>query len=182
VKIGIDVDGIVYNWEAQFRALLIQYHGVTLPISEEFNSIQNQCTREQWKDIWNNHPLELFIGGDYYRDARGVVAELVYQGHEVYFVSATPSGTIRQARARKLLEDFSGIYGVYFINPGEDNKTVIECDVYLDDKLETAQFTAIKGYKSFLMDRPWNQMKLSDATTRIYTWKQFLEEVNNARI
>jgi uncharacterized HAD superfamily protein len=177
LRIGLDVDGTVYNWDESTRRILKRLYGLEITISQTWEWIYDACTPEQWDNIWNNHTLNMFLGGDYYPGAQAAVDYLIKQGHEVCFITATPE-SVRTLRAQCLFEDFPGISGVHFITPETNGKTHILCDVYLDDKVETAELTAQAGHRSLLMDRPWNHVPVDERIVRIHHWRDLHEEIN----
>jgi hypothetical protein len=169
VRIGLDVDGTVYNWESQFRFMLRQLYGLHIPLSANWDSIKNACTDQQWSSVWDNAADELFTGGQYYDGAREMVADLTGTGHEVVFITATPV-KVRAHRGCKLFLDFPGICGVVFVSTGDDDKSLVKCDLYVDDKPEVIAELMRQGHKSLLVPRPWND-HVTGATS-IADWSQ----------
>jgi 5-methylcytosine-specific restriction endonuclease McrA len=176
MRIGLDVDGTVYDWEGTFRSMLHRFHGLNIPVSVEWDSIEKSCTAEQWSSVWDAGRAELFTGGLYYPGAQRFVQKLLEYKHEVFFITATPEN-IRTLRAHALFEDFPGISGVVFVRPGSDNKTFLKCDVYLDDKVETALATLRANHRSILMSRPWNQVNTRPGVIRAEYWEDVTAEI-----
>jgi uncharacterized HAD superfamily protein len=155
MRIGIDVDGVVYDWDSSARRILKRLFGLNIGVSQSWDHIGSRCSKEQWDELWSNHTEDMFTGGSYYPGAVNTI-ETLAKHHEVFFITATPAAA-RKTRGTNLFLDFHGINGVIFVNPGNNDKTLLKCDVYLDDKQETVAHYHDKGHRVLLMDRPWNQ-------------------------
>jgi uncharacterized HAD superfamily protein len=178
MRIGLDVDGVLYQWSATARAILNRKHGITITESETWNWVKEHCTPEQWKSLWEENMPELYTAGLYYPGAQQAVKILVAENHEVILITATPEA-VRAARAQVLFEDFPDISGLIYIPVLSTNKTAwVKCDMYLDDKPETAAETARAGHRSLLQDRPWNQGVSDPGVTRIFNWSNLHVESN----
>jgi len=176
MRIGLDVDGTVYDWESNFRSMLHRFHGLNLPVSVEWDSIEKSCTVEQWSSVWDSGRAELFTGGLYYHGAQRFVKELVDLKHEVVFITATPHN-VRVLRAQCLFEDFPGIVGVVFTEPGSDDKGLVRCDLFVDDKPDVIITMSEMSRPIVVIDRPWNQNIAH--VPRAYSWEGLLQMVNN---
>ena len=169
MRIGLDVDGTIYDWESQFRSILKRLYGLHIPVSVNWDSIKDACTDKQWSSVWDNAQDELFTGGLYYHGAREMVAELIAAGHEVVFITATPV-KVRAHRGCKLFLDFPGICGVVFVPTGGNDKSLVKCDLYVDDKPEVIAEMMEQGHESLLVHRPWNDHVTG--VTSIAGWEQ----------
>jgi 5'(3')-deoxyribonucleotidase len=174
MRIGLDVDGTVYDWDSSFRTILKRLHGIELPVSAEWDSIEESITKEHWSSVWDSARIELFTGGSYYLGAQDTVRQLIERKHDVIFITATPVGA-RAQRANMLFRDFPGISGVCFVNPMHDDKSLVKCDLYVDDKPEVIATLLAQGHNAVLINRPWNKHVRS--MMRIYTWEQLLAVV-----
>lgn len=52
MRIGVDVDGVVYDWEGQAREMLGE-KGVILPPSTGWNSIKESVDSRWWEWLWS---------------------------------------------------------------------------------------------------------------------------------
>lgn len=155
MRVGIDVDGVVYDWDGSARRILKRLFGLNIGVSQNWDYIDSRCTKEQWSELWNDHSQDLFTGGSYYPGAINTVETLALD-HEIFFITAAPEA-VRKSRGTNLFLDFVGINGVVFVNPGNNDKTLLKCDIYLDDKQETVAHYHHTGHRVLLMDRPWNR-------------------------
>ena len=179
MRIGIDVDGVVYNWDGSARRILKRLFGLNISESRTWDHIDERCSKEQYDELWTEHSLDLFTGGSYYEGAIDTIQTLA-QKHEVFFITATPEAA-RRTRGSNLVLDFNGINGVTFVTPGSDDKTLLKCDLYLDDKQETVAHYHSTGHRVLLMNRPWNKdYDNPEDVLRIYSWFGLLTAVEGA--
>ena len=133
MRIGLDVDGVVYDWDSSVRRILKMTYDLDIGVSRSWDHIDSRCTPEQWSSLWSGYPLmDMFTRGFYYPGAITAVETLALD-HEVFFITAAPPA-VRKARGISLFSDFRGINGVIFVDPGSDDKTLLKCDLYVDDK------------------------------------------------
>lgn len=60
------------------------------------------------------------------------------------------------------------------------DKTVSNCEVAIDDKIENYDALVSAGTKAFLLNRPWNKIEHGDARNRIDTFDEYVEAIANA--
>jgi len=169
MRIGLDVDGVVYDWDSSVRRILKMTYDLDIGVSRSWDHIDSRCTPEQWSSLWSGYPLmDMFTRGFYYPGAITAVETLALD-HEVFFITATPPA-VRKARGISLFSDFRGINGVIFVDPGSDDKTLLKCDLYVDDKQETVEYYRRAGKRAWIMDRPWNQTYFHPDVARVRNW------------
>jgi len=186
VRIGLDVDGVLYSWESYARKILGYEFGLDLPESTEWDSIQKATTPEQWNWLWTTgvrgQPA-LFMDGDEYSGSAEASMELSDIG-DVVIITSIPRVAIRD---RIFWLSHTGIMFDEFRTVGslsEKSKIVPLCDVYIDDSSEVA--TDIMNNTSaamILWNRPWNMGVNAPKNAREYyrvdNWKSLIDIVKD---
>lgn len=168
--VGIDLDGCVYDFVAAIRGEVSLNHPHLDPSSEA----DSWTFYEQWglstddfldlysagvksrRVLWQGEPIAGTVEGWH---------QLVSSGHRIHIITdRRPPGAEREAQAATLawLAQHNLPYDSVTFSP---DKTLIrslarhpERTVFIDDKHENHDALTSAGIKSFLMDRPWNQM------------------------
>jgi hypothetical protein len=104
-----------------------------------------------------------------------MVSQLIGKGHEVVFITATPL-KVRAHRGLNLFTDFPGISGVVCVPPGSNDKSLVRCNLYVDDKPEVITHMVSLGREAVLVGRPWNT-HVKQGVVRVTNWEQLLHLV-----
>ena len=170
MRIGLDCDGILYDWESRAREMLYREFGVNLPISSEWNSIQNAISTEQWNWLWGDKVTSLFRYGAPYYGSDAAVEKLREMG-DVVIITSIPKIAITYRL------DWFHNNGFYFdefrvVNGMKDKSKVVPlCDVYIDDSPEVADdILEHTDAKMILWNRPWNMGENAPKSRRQY-WR-----------
>ena len=173
LRIGLDVDGVLYNWEAQARNLLKREFSVDLPISSEWDSIKDSVTEYQWYWLWNDALYELFTDGEPCSGIKDGVRELSELG-DIVIITNTPK-RISDARLQWLLDHEIHIDEYHLVDSNSDKSKITPlCDVYIDDSHHVALDLFNNTDKYILLwDRPWNESFYisSDKFFRVASWE-----------
>lgn len=176
MRLGLDVDGVLYQWSGCVRKILAREYGIILEESKSWNYIQENTPEAVWKELWVKHIEEMYTGGEFYPMVKSILGALRQDGHDVYLITATPEA-VRPFRLQHLAHHFPLVCGINFVPIRSHDKTMIQCDVYLDDKPEIAVESSLKA-KSFLQDRPWNQGFTHPDVTRVADLSDFRRSLN----
>ena len=175
MRIGLDIDGVVYNWEAHARRLLRWDFDIHLPVSTYWNFIKDSVTKEQWSWLWNEELIDLFRFGEMYPDAN-IYTSLLKHYAEVCVITNIPRQII-PVRLQWLL--YNNIWFDEFRVTDTLNKSKILplCDIYIDDSLEVAEdILNNTNAEMIIWDRPWNQNFVnSRAYYRISSWEDIID-------
>lgn len=169
MRCGIDLDGVVYNWESTARRLLSQHTGVTLPMSTHYDSLKDAVTPEDWAWLWR-HPDQLFFDGDDYDGAVKTLQKLHRAGHDLIIITQRPRSA-RLATLSWISDRWIPAKEVHVLEFGQLKSSVL-CDWYVDDDPNVCEELELAGKRVFVMDRPWNRDSKSDM--RIYSLEQVL--------
>ena len=189
LRIAVDLDGVLYDFEGACRFLLEENFGLVVPRpSTSWNFIKNYCRDEgkpeAWGWLWTEGVKQgLFRYGHLLKGARRAMHALSAQGHSLVTITKRP----RTAREDTL--DWLGFYRlpmdeVHVLEDRSKASVLPQCDLYLDDSLDNVEelVTRLPSASVLLWDQPWNQEPVLDwfmpgRCRRVYAWDQVLEEV-----
>lgn len=161
-RIGIDLDGVIYNFEESVRHYLVNWEGYSrdeLPDPTGWH-IDKQwgMTRKQFQ-MYCHLGVDIgviFLHGGAIRAAREGVSALREQGHTIHICTARDygqSGASASNTARWLAHE--SIY--YDSLTFSHDKTIVAVDYMIDDRIENYDALVGAGVRAVLMDQPWNQ-------------------------
>lgn len=162
MKIGFDLDGVVYNWHASLRHHVMQITG--RPFSD-FPDPERWIFHEDW-----NMSLEEFIAacdsgvdegtifqwGDPLGNAREIMTKISDAGNTIHVVTDRRAGSPGMAQASTVAW-LKGNDLPFDSLTFSSDKTVVKTDFMIEDKLENYDALHFAGTKSYLINRPWNQ-------------------------
>lgn len=191
MRIGLDIDGVMYKWDKTARYMLRE----VLPDSPYRSSlqkdlhiesptwdyIQDTVSKEHWDWLWTEGVrLGLFRYGHLYPGTIQAVRALAEIG-EVVAITHRPKQAVNDTLDWLSFQRFP-LSGVHLLTNGE-SKASIYCDVYLDDKTGNV----VDLFKNtcadvFLMRRPWNMdfgtiQTKGPGITIVEDWPEFVEKV-----
>lgn len=178
-RVGIDLDGVCYNFENSVRQYLVDKRGhdaASLPDPIGWN-IDEQwgMTRQQFKDHCHkgvNWGIIFGVGAPYPGTVEGF-AQLRAAGHSIHIVTARSYGNpgMSALNTQEWLDD----YGLEFdtITYSHD-KTIVNVDVMIDDRAENLIDLRNAGMTAVAMDRPWNRNRTDlDGILRVQSLVEF---------
>lgn len=198
MKIGIDIDGVMYQFEKtaryMLREILPNSPYKTGPLEHPFTSWhylkESGVSKEHIKWLWKEGVEQgLFRHGDLYSGTAKAMAELSQLG-EIIIITHRPKQAVNDTLAWLTFQKFE-LSGVYIFS-NEEPKSQVKCDVYLDDKPENCIDLLVntKGTVA-LMDRPWNQSYgyqkmyecdvLTSCIRRVHDWQEFIDLVKSTK-
>lgn len=184
MRIGIDIDGVCYQWTKTARYMLREVlpnspYPKDGPLGQEcteWDYIKHNISREHNRWLWNEGiRLGLFRHGHLFPGTIKALRKLATMGRLVAI-------TQRPERAAEDTYAWINFHRLPFqevhILQGESKTGVARCDAYIDDKpencMELAQ--AFPKAKIVIPDRPWNQWFYAQGmgVTRIREWDEFI--------
>jgi hypothetical protein len=183
-RCGIDLDGVVYEWEAQARAILTARWGVDIPESDHYYAISRDlkarlgpATGEMassWLFGQEAAQAGMWDGGGETPGAVEAIQRLSLT-YDVVFITKRPRLAIPytwdwlSARALYPLE-------MIVIPPDQDRgKSTVLCDWYIDDSPAVAEELEKAGRVVYLLDRARNRE--CPFGQRVADWTGLLERV-----
>lgn len=183
MRIGLDIDGVVADWESNARRLLKEEFGVDLPISTGWSSIFDSVPKEQWDWLWSESGglHSLFLDCEPYPLAAYGV-KLLREIGDVIIVTSVPRVSIEDrldwlAYHRIFFDEFRVVDSM-----SEKSKVVPLCDVYIDDSpVVVEDILNHTNARMILWDRPWNRHVISAnrGYYRVDNWDDAIRFVRN---
>lgn len=179
-RAGIDLDGVVYEWDAQARLLLSAWWGVSLEESSHYYSIREGLIEQLGEATGRMADSWLFTEGFRYglwdrgEETPGAVEALrrLALSYDLVFITKRPRVAIPYTwewlSARRLYPT-----EMIVIPPDADRgKSTVPCDWYIDDSPAVAEELSAAGKVVYLLDRPWN--RACEFGIRVNNWDGLL--------
>lgn len=170
MRIGVDVDGVLYHWERTARYMLRRKYedeGRRIPEdlyypSQHWDAIEQAIEDEDWRWLWNEGVnAGLFRYGHVVGGSLEGLSELDKLG-EIIIVTSRPSHAVKDTLAwLSLMTDKVDVRGIHVIGTGE-NKAHQPIDILIDDSLHNIRDMARAHKPAVLFDQPWNQERIED--------------------
>ena len=189
MRVGLDIDGVIYKWADTARYLLNTQRGYSLGESTHWDYLQYNVSGEDWNWLWKEGvQLGLFRYGHLYKGAIEGIKALAALA-EIHVVTHRPQQAINDTLAflsyltgtPEMLGVFSGVH----ILTEQEPKSSIGADVYIDDSADVADELVRAQRVCLLWDRPWNQgfqhATLFQRATRVRSWEEVLRYIDNLK-
>src|SRR6185503_19620874 len=189
MRIGIDIDGVCYQWSKTARFMLREVlpnspytkDGPMGQESTDWRYIPDNVDKKHWNWLWDEGiKLGMFRHGDMYAGTPEALKKLAKMGDLVAI-------TMRPKRAAQDTFDWISYNRLPFsevhVLQGESKLVVAPCDYYIDDKPENCFELAING-TACLRNQPWNQKVNQDAmdengVIRVDGWNEFIHIIRD---
>ena len=182
IRIGMDIDGVLYQWSKTARYMLREVlpnspYTKDGPMGKEsayWNYIPEHVAPEHWKWLWTEGVrLGMFRHGHIYPGAIQAMRRLAEIG-DVIIITHRPKAAVQDTLAWLVYQDFT-LAGVHLLTNMEPKSTVRpKCDIYLDDKPENIEDLLTICPQVYMMDRPWNQAATHLDRSRVRGWPEFI--------
>ena len=186
MRIGIDLDGVLYEWSKTARYMLREYKGYSRsgPMGAESTSweyIKEHIEPKDWDWLWKEGvELGLFRYGHVVTGAQSGVRALREASHTVEVVTHRPSSSVPDTIAWLGLfqKPEAGVVfdGIHILTNGE-RKSSVGTDVLIDDKPSNIEDVVGHGKRAILFDREWNQGAKPAGSVRAYGWEHVVKLV-----
>lgn len=111
---------------------------------------------------------------DGYKEAIERVKDM---GHDIIVVTDRSFGN-HPTVSENLTEEWFRQHGIWYDELiFSRDKTVGNCDVFVDDKLENYDALVAAGTKTFLLNRPWNKVPGGDARERVNDISEYADAI-----
>jgi 5'(3')-deoxyribonucleotidase len=181
MNIGIDLDGVCYDFTESLRTYLIEHRDFAK------EALPDTTTWNFFEDDWNMD-LETYLGlfadgvdagvvflhGPPHEGCVEVLEKLRADGHRLNIVTHRMSAGTKPVHNTIDWLQREGIPfdGLTF----DSDKTVVNNDIFIEDNVDNFLSLEHAGVRSFIMDRPWNQYL--DTKYRVYSWYEFYSRVD----
>lgn len=169
LRVGVDVDGVLYQWEPTARLLLNREFGLELTESPYWNYLNDNTTKAQMDWLWDSHftypagldaPPVTFRGvfayGPAYPEAAKALREIRSLGHKIALITSMPNEAISERV--NWLRTAGMVFDEFHTTHAKD-KSKVACDVYIEDSAENITRIAEERPHAgvYLVDRAWNR-------------------------
>ena len=179
MRIAVDLDGVLYEWEKTARYMLRHYKAYSRsgPMgtpSTAWDYIKGHASDADWKWLWNEAiDLGLFRYGHVVTGAQSAIRDMRSAGNTVLVVTHRPSAAVPDTIAwlDMFQKEKAGIVfdGIHILTNGE-RKSTVAADLLIDDKTDNLVDWVGHGRRGILFDREWNQGAKPAGTERAYGW------------
>lgn len=166
MRIGVDIDGVLYQWEKTARYMLREVlpnspykakpHMLHEP-STHWGYIEGAIEPRHWQWLWTHGVARgLFRHGHLYPGVIEAMERLSMLG-KVIIVTHRPASAVNDTLAWLAYQQFE-IDGVHILTNGETKASVKDLSWFVDDKPENIADMLGNGYtRCVLMNRMWNR-------------------------
>lgn len=181
LRIGLDIDGVLYPFERVARRILKAVKDVDVPESDGWDAIQRHVTADDWDWLWTEGlDYGLFRHGVPYAGAQNGIGELKRLGH-VALITARPYRAISDTYAWLLRYGFTT--SELRVVQGPKSEVLPHADVYIDDAPHVVSDLALNtGADVICFGRPWNaSVRSGGRVVRTEDWREVIEHVRSVK-
>lgn len=178
VRLGLDVDGVLYRWSDTARYLLETYWNIDVGESQHWDWIKDHVTKEAWKWLWSdaitNHGLYRY--GSIYKGSREFLYRMQKYCDNV-IITSRPSIAASDTMDWLVYQRVPTTE-VHIVGAKQSKADIMpQCDIYIDDAEHNCEDLLAKTKAKIIMpDRPWNQKEINhERLFRTYSWKEMVK-------
>jgi uncharacterized HAD superfamily protein len=176
MRIGFDIDGVIYNFTKAYHQWLNQYRGMSLSLDTEAHSwdwFLDWETRAQFGQNLHDSVDDGFMywQGDLYEPTiKQNLLDLRATGHTIHLITARTYGVSKcpEAATRHFFNENGLVYDTLTISK---DKTAVKTDVFIEDNLKNYDLLEAAGIASYLVNRPYNLQ--NDTRRRVNSVDEF---------
>lgn len=193
MRLGIDCDGVLANYNEGFQRRIITVTGRDLfpcPNYEPdtwYYAEKLGYTAEEIDATWRTikEDRAFWFSLHPYRDtsyALGLISDRIsHTGDDVYFITARPGRDAKKQTEMWISSRFPHLTRptvTVLLTPHKGLAAqTLGLDAYIDDRWENCLEVAGGDCRTFLMDRPWNQGEENEEITRVPSIKAMFEHL-----
>lgn len=181
MKIGIDLDGVVFDSEKEFRVYSELYDILELKQNSKVNNKELKFqkrfkwTEEQIADFFKKYHRTIVEKSNFMPGAKNVLRMLKEEGHTLIVVTARGSENqeIIGITQKVLKDNDMDIFDEYFWSTENKDEICVKenIDIMIDDSLEKCKSIADAKVKTiYLKDAPCYDLEESDYIKVLYNW------------
>jgi len=185
IRIGVDVDGVLYRWSDTARWILHHAFGYNLGDSTSWHYLKSQVKPAHWDWLWRTgvEVYGLFRHGNLYPGSVEGMKELSRLG-DIVVITMRPRNAMTDTLAWLSYHQLP-VDELHVLDHGRKSSVQPHCDVYIDDSPDVYEdLTANTSGVVLLWDRPWNQdvpvrhkRPWEPGGTRVSSWDEVIEQV-----
>lgn len=180
MKLGIDLDGVVYNYTKDFEEYARSFpeweHSLPLTFSSWDFYTEWGLTTEEFLQIQADGVMagKIFRRGEAYPDAIPTLRKLKEDGHEIHIITHR-HGTRAQISTLEWLQENGVSYDKLTF---AEDKTTSHVDIMVDDRPKNVEASLKAGIPVVMMRQSWNESD-TDLYPWIDGWDEFYEIVDD---
>ena len=187
MRIAVDCDGVLYEWDKTARYMLRTYRGCE-GLEEESrewlmpDQSWHSVTKEDWRWLWSEGiELGLYRYGHVVKGGVQGLRTLQAMKHELILATHRPKAAVMDTLAFiHYISDSKRepvIWQGFHLLTNDEPKTVVDADMLIDDKPDNVVTWAEAGRHALLFDRGWNQEVIPSpgGVWRVNGWKGVCE-------
>lgn len=162
MRVGVDLDGVCYDFALHLRRYLVEWLGHN-PAPYEHLASWDFWQRWGWDDKRYLAACDeavdagcLFATGEPHGGTRDALSALVGAGHEVHIVTARKFGSTPEASELATLKWLDAYQIPYTSLTMSDDKTSVATDVFIEDYILNYDRLLLAGSTPYLVNRAWN--------------------------
>ena len=193
MKVGIDLDGVIFDSEKDFR-IYSELHDM---FELKRNSIKDRkavrfderlnWTEEEIREFIDRYQTDIVKETNYMPGAKMILKMLKDEGHELVIITArgVDSEHIKELTEERLKQDNMDIFDGYYF--GVENKAEVcekeNIDVMIDDLCKNCKGVSEKNIKAiYLKDAQSHDMEENEYLKVLYNWGEiyrYIREMKN---
>lgn len=184
VRVGVDLDGVLYDWAGTTRFLLNHYLGYALPPLEDWctswDALKNAVQPEDWAWVWSEGIEKgLFRHGHVYTGSM-MALEVLSAFADIVVITHRPLAAGGDT-LRWLAHHQVPLTELHLLVRQEPKSGVV-CDVYVDDGAHNVRDLAAAhpAARVLLWRRPWNAHEAVPST--VYVVSDWAEVILHCRL
>lgn len=170
MRIGLDIDGVLADFNTSFIRLIREVTGVQLPspsddYPDRWNYTKNVLSREQEDKVWKKiKTTKFWVTLDPLPDCGTVLRQLHGGEHEVYFITTRPGTRAKWWTEGWLFEQGCALPTVLIADTSDSKGRLargLGLDVFIDDRPSNCievHLAMPDHCDVYLVDRPYNQL------------------------
>lgn len=158
LRLGLDIDGVLYRWTSTAQHLLGEYWNNDPGESQDWDWIKNHVSKETWKWLWSDgvEKYGLFRYGSLFKGSRDFLIRAEPYCDNVV-ITSRPANAVRDTMDWLSYQKVPTAE-VHIIGVTPKSQVMPQCDVYIDDATHNCLDLLQNTEADVIMpDRPWNQ-------------------------
>lgn len=193
MNIGIDLDGVVFDSEKEYRVYAELYDLIDLKQNSKVNNKELRCqkrfqwTDEQLQNFFQKYNKIVTENSNFMPGAKGILQLLKEEGHSLIVITAR--GGISQDEieiTKKVLKDNGlDIFDKYYFTAKNKDEICIKekIDIMVDDSYKICKAVADSNIKAiYLKDAPSYELEETECIKVLYNWGEiyrYIKEIEN---
>ena len=179
MRVGLDIDGVVADFQSAIREMAALELGRELPPADRWAIWETWgITQERWDEL-----LAAFTEREGWRwlspyhSASTYLRSLEDAGHTIYYITARPLAASWMTFEWLDRHGFPCEDVCFYVDKAAAAKNM-ELDIYIDDHPPTVQAVRGAGIEAYVLDRPWNRD--DDEQPRMQSLVEYVHRVKAA--